>query len=188
MAEESSSTITSIHVNRFNEESTKDFWEKFKEAESKSQQIIPITIDSFGGEVYAALAMNDIIRSTNKVVITTSVGKAMSCGLFLLAAGTPGYRFCSSNCSLMLHSVSSWTEGKVGDMQSDMKENIKLQKRFLFTMAHNCGKKNSYFLDIINSNMDRDIFMTPKEALKHNIIDKIGIPILKEKKEMIIEV
>ena len=188
MSEESTSTITSIHVNNFSEEASKDFLEKFKEAESKSQQITPIFVDSCGGSVYSALLMNDFIRSTKKIVMTVAVGKAMSSGLFLLAAGTPGYRFCSPNCSLLIHSMSSGTYGKVSDMELDMKEYVRLQKKFLSVMSRNCGQKSNYFANFIKDKMDKDIFLTPQEALKHRIVDKIGIPILKEKKELIVEI
>lgn len=178
-----SSTSKKIYINNFDEDPFKKFYEEFTEAESKKQNLIPIIIDSFGGYIYSALAMNDMIRATGVTVSTFGVSKAMSCGSFLLAAGTPGYRYCSPNCVIMVHGSSAATFGKLSDMEIDVDEYRRSEKLFLKVMSENCGHNSNYFSELIKKHSYRDIYLTPQQALKHRIIDKIGVPFFREKKQ-----
>ena len=80
-----------IYVTDFDDETVKDFYVKFTSLEFDTKvKIIPIIINSYGGQVYSLLAMLDMISSSKKTICTVATGKAMSCGSILLAAGTPG--------------------------------------------------------------------------------------------------
>ena len=68
-----------ILVNKFTEDSAKDFKKDMFRAQNSGQKIIPIEIDSYGGEVYSLLKMIDVIKSSTVPVATICMGKAMSC-------------------------------------------------------------------------------------------------------------
>src|SRR5690554_4690500 len=83
-----------IWVTNFDTESVTDFYEKFVEWEANPLvETIPVYINSYGGQVFSLVAKRDLIKTSVKPVSTIAVGKAMSCGASLLAAGTKGYRF-----------------------------------------------------------------------------------------------
>ncbi len=46
-----------INVNKFDEESAKDFRDKMSMAHNTGQKVIPVVIDSYGGQVYSLMSM-----------------------------------------------------------------------------------------------------------------------------------
>lgn len=165
-----------ITVNRFDEASLKEFKDSFFKAQELGQPIIPIIIDSYGGQVYSLLGMLDIIKNSDVPVATIVTGKAMSCGAVLFTAGTEGHRYVGHNATIMIHDVSSGTFGKVKDMKVDVKEAERLNKKIYEIMAKNCGKDPNYFEDIVHKMGHVDWFLTPEEAVKHNLANHIRIP------------
>ena len=61
--EEAMEAPVSVYVNEFSEEAVKIFLEDITKGNNTSQPIIPVYIDSYGGDVYALMAMIDIIES-----------------------------------------------------------------------------------------------------------------------------
>jgi len=165
-----------VTVNKFDEAATKEFKEGFHRAQELGQPIIPIVIDSYGGQVYSLLSMIDTLSTADVPVATIITGKAMSCGAVLFTCGTEGQRYMGPNATLMIHDVSSGVSGKVKDMKIDLKEAERLNEKIYEMMAKNCGKDPKYFNDIVQKMARTDWFLTPDEALKHNIANEIRIP------------
>ena len=65
--EEAMEAPVSVYVNEFSEEAVKIFLEDITKANNTSQPIIPIYIDSYGGDVYALMAMIDILQEMDVV-------------------------------------------------------------------------------------------------------------------------
>jgi len=82
-----------IHVNEFNDKSAKEFSQSMAIAHNTGQKVIPIVIDSYGGEVYSLMNMISEIKSATLPVATIVQGKAMSCGAVLFTFGTEGKRY-----------------------------------------------------------------------------------------------
>lgn len=165
-----------ITVNRFDEPALREFKDSMFKAQELRQPIIPVIIDSYGGQVYSLLGMLDLIKNSEVPVATIVSGKAMSCGAVLFSAGTEGHRYVGPNATIMIHDVSSGTYGKVKDMKVDVKEAERLNKKIYEMMAKNCGKDLNYFEDIVHKMGHTDWFLTPEEALKHNLANHIKIP------------
>lgn len=166
-----------INVKDFNADGVKAFREDFNHAEESDQEIIPIVIDSFGGQVYSLLAMVDIIQSSQKKVATISLGKAMSCGAVLLTCGTEGYRYAAPTSTILIHDASGFAIGKTEDIKVEAKEIERLNKLIFGIMEKNCGLKKDTLYDVIRKEKSgADWFLTPKEAKKFNIINNIKIP------------
>jgi ATP-dependent Clp protease protease subunit len=177
-----------IYVNKFNEQSVKQFKDEFMDAHETGQEIIPIVIDSFGGAVYSALAMSDFINSTDKIVATIAMGKAMSAGAILLTCGHEGYRFASPTSTIMIHDVSMGTHGKMEEIKADAKEGERLNKLIFDIMEKNCGLEKGTLLDQLRKKHNStDWFLTPQQAKKLNIINHIKIPKLITKVEVTTE-
>jgi len=170
-------TDVCVHVNRFNEGSLKQFKEDFAEAHETGQEIIPITIDSYGGQAYSLLAMLDIIKSSNKKIATVAIGKAMSCGSILLTAGDDGLRFASPNATIMIHDVSAGTFGKVEEIKSDVGEAERLNQLVFSIMEKNIGFKKGELLSILRTKHNSsDWYITPQQAKKLSIINHVRVP------------
>lgn len=167
----------------FTEESAAKFRTELNMAESHAraskQDVIPIIIDSFGGDVYSLLSMIDAIDSCKIPVATIVESKAMSCGALLFTCGADGHRYMGPNATLMFHGVSSMTWGKLEDMKISVAEAERLEKLVMERASKNCGHKKSYFEDLLIKKKHLDWFMDPKEAKEHNITNHIALPVMK---------
>lgn len=172
---------TTVTVNKFNEESAHQFKKDMVKAQNSGQKIIPIEIDSYGGEVYSLLKMIDVIKSSSVPVATICIGKAMSCGAILLTFGAEGHRYMAPSSTVMIHDVSSGSWGKVEDIKTDAKEVDRLNQFVYRMMANNCGKDSEYFLKIVHEKSHADWYLDAEEAKKHNVVNHLRVPKMKLK-------
>ncbi len=171
-----------ILINDFKEKSTTDFYKEFCKFQLDAEvSIVPIIVNSYGGQLYEVAAMIDILSQSSKPVATIGLSKAMSCGAILLAAGTKGYRFAAPSADILIHEVSAGMGGKNADIQVEARNTDRLNKSMLKKLALYCGKKPDYFLNMIKANGNTDIYLNAKEAKKIGLVDHIGMPILLEK-------
>ena len=133
------------------------------------QADISLYINSPGGSVYDGMAIYDTMNFIKPDVATYGIGLQASMGAFLLSSGAKGKRFCLPHAKMMIHQPSSGTHGKVTDMEIDMKETLKVKEMLAKIMAKNTGQK----LAKVKSDMERDYWMTPDEAVKYGLIDKV---------------
>ncbi len=133
------------------------------------QADISLYINSPGGSVYDGMAIYDTMNFIKPDVATYGIGLQASMGAFLLSSGAKGKRFCLPHAKVMIHQPSSGTHGKVTDMEIDMKETLEVKEMLAKIMAKNTGQK----LAKVKSDMERDYWMTPDEAVKYGLIDKI---------------
>ena len=111
-----------IRVNKFDEKAAQDFNNKMAAAQSTGQKVVPVIIDSYGGQVYSLMSMISAIKSSEIPVATIVEGKAMSCGAVLLSFGEQGMRFADPDATVMIHDVSSGGYGKIEELKADVKE------------------------------------------------------------------
>ena len=130
---------------------------------------ISLYINSPGGSVYDGMAIYDTMNFIKPDVATYGIGLQASMGAFLLSSGAKGKRFCLPHAKVMIHQPSSGTHGKVTDMEIDMKETLEVKEMLAKIMAKNTGQK----LAKVKSDMERDYWMTPDEAVKYGLIDKV---------------
>ena len=133
------------------------------------QADISLYINSPGGSVYDGMAIYDTMNFIKPDVATYGIGLQASMGAFLLSSGAKGKRFCLPHAKVMIHQPSSGTHGKVTDMEIDMKETLEVKEMLAKIMAKNTGQK----LTKVKSDMERDYWMTPDEAVKYGLIDKV---------------
>jgi ATP-dependent Clp protease protease subunit len=170
-----------VQVNKFTEDSAKQFLYDIQRAEQNKQSVIPVVIDSYGGQVYALLSMVDAIKRCKKPVATIAMGKAMSCGSILLSCGAEGMRYISPNATVMIHDVSSITMGKVEELKADANEASRLNKLVFEMMARNCGQDASYFLNLVHERGHADWYLTAEDCIAHKLVNHIRVPEFKVK-------
>ena len=168
-----------IVVNEFNEEAATEFSTAMSIAQNTGQKVVPVVIDSYGGQVYSLMSMISSIKSSTIPVATIVQGKAMSCGAILASFGSEGLRFMDKDATLMIHDVASFAFGKIEELKADAREAERLNKKVYTMMARNCGKADDYFSDLIHDKGHADWFLDAEEAKEHNIIQQIRVPSLK---------
>ena len=176
-----------VRVNKFDEDSAKKFDQEIAQAHNTGQKIIPVVIDSYGGQVYSLMAMISSINHSELPVATIVEGKAMSCGAVLFTFGEEGLRFMDKNATVMIHDVSSMDWGKVEELKAGAKEADRLNDKIYTMMARNCGKKDNYFLNLVDEKKHADWFIDSKEAKSHNLANHIRVPKLNIKISAAIE-
>lgn len=130
---------------------------------------IKLYINSPGGSVYDGMAIYDTMQYITPDVQTIGIGLQASMGAFLLSSGAKGKRFALPHSKVMIHQPSSGTEGKVTDMEIDLREGIAVKEMLAELLAKNTGQK----LAKVKNDMERDYWMTPAEAKAYGLIDKI---------------
>ena len=168
-----------IRVNKFDEDADKLFSEEMSKAHSSGQQVIPVLIDSYGGQVYTLLSMLETMRTSRMPIATICSGKAMSCGAILFGMGTRGMRFASRDATFLIHDVSAAEWGKVEEIKAGAKECERLNVMIYTNLALHCGKPPRYFLEYIHDNSHADYMVSAKKAMRMGLVDKIGTPELR---------
>ena len=167
-----------IRVNKFNEDAAKKFAGEMAAAHNTGQDIIPVVIDSYGGEVYSLMSMIGAIKNSEIPVATIIEGKAMSCGAILFSFGEEGRRYMDPNATLMIHDVSSMAWGKVEEVKVSAEETERLNQIVYKMMAKNCGHPDDYFLELVHERGHADWFLDAKEAKKHGLACNLRLPTL----------
>lgn len=170
-----------LRINKFDEPTAKAFSTAMMKAQNTGQPIIPIIIDSYGGQVYSLMSMISDIKHSKIPVATIVQGKAMSCGAILFSFGAEGHRYMDPDATLMIHDVSSMGWGKVEEIKASAEETERLNQKIYGMMAENCGKHKDYFLDIVHDKGHSDWFLEADECLKHNLANSLHVPELKIK-------
>src|SRR5919206_1222691 len=130
---------------------------------------ISIYVNSPGGHVYAGLAIYDTMQFVKPDVQTTCVGIAMSMGALILAGGTHGKRFALPNSRILIHQPSGGFEGPAADIEIHAREVLDLRQRLDEIYAKHTGKP----VDEVRSDMERDRFMSPAQAVDYGIVDRV---------------
>lgn len=167
-----------IRVGEITEKTAHEFSKQLTDAYNTGQSVVPVVIDSFGGDVYALFSILSDIESCRLPVATICVGKAMSAGAVLLAHGSPGMRFMDPNSTVMIHEISSaiWWN-KLTELKVNVEEADRLNQIVFMKMALACGhKKKEHFLKLINERKNSDWYLDCFECKKHKIVDHIGMP------------
>jgi ATP-dependent protease ClpP protease subunit len=170
-----------IRLKKFNEEGADKFSEELAKAHDTGQPIIPIVVDSYGGQVYSVLGMISEIQSCSLPVATICESKAMSAGSILFGLGNKGLRFMSPHATLMLHEVSSHQFGKIEDLRADVEEIDRINTYIFELLSKNCGKPKNYFLKMIHGKGHTDWYLSAKDARKHGLCNHIRLPKLNVK-------
>lgn len=137
--------------------------------DSQDHADISFYINSPGGSVYDGLAILDTMKLIKSDVATYGVGLQASMGAILLASGTKSKRYMLPHAKTMIHQPSSGTQGKVTDMEIDLKEGLALKDELIKIMSDATGQKP----EKVREDMERDYWMTPEEAKTYGIIDAI---------------
>ncbi|MGL9733869.1 MAG: ATP-dependent Clp endopeptidase proteolytic subunit ClpP [Symbiopectobacterium sp.] len=140
----------------------------FLEAENPEKDIY-LYINSPGGVITAGMSIYDTMKFIKPDVSTICMGQACSMGAFLLTAGAKGKRFCLPNSRVMIHQPLGGFQGQATDIEIHAREILKVKQRMNELMAEHTGKP----LEVIESDTDRDRFLSAHEAVEYRLVDAV---------------
>lgn len=139
--------------------------------DAENHQDIKLYINSPGGVVTSAFGIYDTMQHIKSDVSTICVGQAASAASVILAAGADGKRFSLPNSRIMIHQVMGGAEGQQTDVEIRAKEMRRVKDRLNAILAKHTGKSEAQ----IETDTDRDYFMSAEDAKKYGLIDKVII-------------
>jgi ATP-dependent Clp protease protease subunit len=140
----------------------------FLEAEDPEKDIY-LYINSPGGVVTAGMSIYDTMNYIKPDVVTICMGQAASMGSFLLSSGAKGKRYALPHARIMIHQPLGGAQGQATDIEIHTKEILRIKKELNEILAKNTGKT----FKKIQSDTERDNFMSATEAVEYGLIDKV---------------
>ena len=132
---------------------------------------IQIYINSPGGSVSAGLGIYDTMQLIGSEVATICTGMAASMGAILLTAGAKGKRSALRHSRIMIHQPLGGVEGPASDIEITARQIMRTKTELYNIISHHTGKS----LKKIETDADRDFWMTSAEAVEYGLIDKVLI-------------
>ena len=140
----------------------------FLESEDPDKDI-NFYINSPGGLVTAGLAVYDTMQYIKPDIATVCIGQAASMGALLLTAGTKGKRYTLPNARILIHQPMGGFQGQASDIEIQAKEILRMKETLNNILVLHTGKDLAH----IQSDTDRDFFMTGQEAKEYGIVDHV---------------
>ena len=135
---------------------------------------IAMMVSTHGGvasDMFSILDIMDMIKERTCDIETFGIGKVMSAGVPILAAGTKGKRKVGRNCRIMLHNVMAGSHGTIFSMENELEEIKWTQERYIETLAHYTKLTPSKIKKLLKT--QKDVYISAEEAIKMGIADEI---------------
>lgn len=144
-----------------------------RKPKKKTHKPFELYVSTHGGSAADMFAIYDVMRMVkNDCDITTiGVGKVMSAGVLILAAGTRGKRKIGKNCRVMIHSVLGGNEGPLHDLENEMSEIRWTQERYIKALIEETKLTKSAMDKLLKRHVN--VYLSPEEAVKYGIADEV---------------
>ena len=134
---------------------------------------IEMLISTPGGGADDMFAVYDIMRVVREKcdIITYGLGKVMSAGVLLLAAGTKGQRKIGKHCRVMIHSVVAGSVGSFHTLENEMSEIRNTQEAYFKALAKETKMTPSKIKKLVGKKVN--VYLSAEEAVELGIADII---------------
>ena len=135
---------------------------------------ISMMVSTHGGsaaEMFSILDVMDMIKRRTCDIETFGIGKVMSAGVPILAAGTKGKRKVGRNCRIMLHNVMAGSHGTIISMENELEEIKWVQERYIQCLSQYTKLTPSKIKKLLKT--QKDVYISAEEAIKMGIADEI---------------
>ena len=132
---------------------------------------IQIYINSPGGYVHAGLGIYDTMQYIEPNVSTICMGLAASMASVILCAGTKGKRYALPHSKIMIHQPMGGADGQASDILIAANEIMKTKTELINLISIHSNQS----IEKISEDVDRDFWMTSKEAKEYGMIDSVLI-------------
>jgi ATP-dependent Clp protease protease subunit len=135
----------------------------------ESDAPIHLLISSPGGHVESGDAIHDMVRFVRAPVTTIGTGWVASAGTHIFLAAPKERRVCLPNTRFMIHQPAGGAGGRASDIAIQAKEIIKTRERIAQVVAKQTGQA----LAKVMTDMERDYWMSPEEAIAYGIVSRV---------------
>lgn len=140
----------------------------FLESEDPDKEI-SFYINSPGGSVTSGMAIYDTMQFVRPPVSTICIGQAMSMAAVLLCAGQKGRRYALPHSRVHIHQPLGGAQGQATDIEIQAREILRVREELNNIIQRHSGQN----LKKIEKDTDRDLFMTPTQAVEYGLIDEV---------------
>ena len=135
---------------------------------------INMILSTYGGSVDEMFSLYDLIKYIAAPVHTIGMGKVMSAGTLLLAAGEKGKRLIGRSARVMIHPVAGGAEGDIFDVENNVKEMRRLQDLMVGFLSDETKMSRKQVEGIMTKGTEH--YLTADEAVELGIADKVMSP------------
>jgi ATP-dependent Clp protease protease subunit len=130
-------------------------------------------ISTYGGSAMDMFAIYDVMRLMREEcdITTFGLGKVMSAGVLLLAAGTKGKRKIGANCRVMLHSVIGGSQGPIHSLENEMDEIRWIQDQHVKCLVEETNMSSKHLKKLLARKVN--VYLTAEEAVELGIADEV---------------
>jgi len=134
---------------------------------------IEFIISTPGGNADDMLSLYDMMRVVKDTceIHTVGIGKVMSAGVLILAAGTKGKRRLGRNCRVMIHSVIGGNAGSFHNLENEMEEIRHIQNTYIKLLAAETKMTENQLKKMINKKVN--VYLSAEEAVELGIADEV---------------
>ena len=130
-------------------------------------------ISTYGGSADDMFALYDVMRLIQQdcEIHTFGLGKVMSAGVLLLAAGTKGKRKIGANCRVMIHSVVGGNHGALHNLENEMDEIRNSQETYMAALVRETNLTKRTLSGLLKRKVN--VYLSASEAVEYGIADII---------------
>jgi len=141
--------------------------------EPKDRKGVDFYLSTYGGNADDMFAMYDLMRNIRDTteIKTIGLGKVMSAGVLLLAAGTKGKRQLGKNCRVMIHSVIGGNHGSLHNMMNEMEAIEELQDMYCDALIAETKLTRVKLKKMLERKVN--VYLSAEEAVELGIADEI---------------
>tara|TARA_Y100001963_G_scaffold155710_1_gene247567 strand:- start:173 stop:802 length:630 start_codon:yes stop_codon:yes gene_type:complete len=145
---------------------------KAEEDESKRKDI-DFYVSTYGGSADDMFALYDIMKNVQQTsdICTIGMGKVMSAGVLILAAGTHGKRKIGKNCRVMIHSVAAGNHGELNHMINELEEIKNMQEMYIKCLVSETKMTETVLRNMLERGVN--VYLTAEQAVEYGIADEI---------------
>ena len=139
----------------------------------KEDKPIGFYVCTYGGSADDMFALYDVMRQVRESteIHTVGMGKVMSAGVLILAAGTKGKRKIGKYCRVMIHSVIGGSHGSLPNLANEMEAMQQIQKDYIEALVAETNMTKKDLKKLLERKVN--VYLSAEEAVELGIADII---------------
>jgi len=144
-----------------------------KDEDEDRAEDIKLYISTYGGSADEMFGIYDVMNFCKQFcdIQTIGLGKVMSAGTLLLAAGTKGKRYVGSHTRVMIHSVNGGSIGELHNLKNEMEQIAGLQESYIQALSNETSMTKRQIQTLINRKVN--VYLSSEEALEKGLADEV---------------
>jgi ATP-dependent Clp protease protease subunit len=144
-----------------------------KEEGTDRGEDIKLYVSTYGGSAHEMFGVYDVMNFCKQFcdIETIGVGKVMSAGTLLIAAGTKGKRKLGKHCQVMIHSVNGGSIGELHSLENEMEQIKNLQDTYIQCLSSETSMTKRQIQTLINRKVN--VYLSAEEAIEKGLADGV---------------